>query len=128
MRSKLASYSSASVLILATVACAARQSTPRKMTLLQPSNCGGVVQLTVSNYTPKDVTLIARTDAAVQDVVGYVPPGVHSYKLQPSSETWYEAHSVDTNDVLARESSPPHLHNPIGPIAFERTCPSGSPA
>ncbi len=119
--------SSLGVLILATIACAGRRPTHRVESLLQSSTCDGVVELTVSNYTPTDLTLVART-TVLRVVVGTVPPGVHSYKVQPSAETWYEALSVDGNNVIGRESPPPHFHASIGSVSFERTCRSVVPA
>jgi len=121
MRVRSAVYSFVSVLILATIACAGRRPTQGVESLLQWSKCDGVLELTVSNYTPKDLTLVART-TVLQAVVGTVPPGVHSYEVQPSAGTWYEALSVDGKEVIARESPPPHWNTPIGSVSFERTC------
>ena len=127
MRSRFGVYACGSVLFLATIACAGRRPNRDVVSHVQSSNCDGVVELTVSNYTSGDLTLVAATTVQ-QRVVGTVPPGVHSYKVQPSAETWYEARSVDGNDVIARESPPPHFHNPIGSVSFERTCRAGVPA
>jgi hypothetical protein len=127
MRSLLAVYACATVVIVSTVACAGRRPNRGVVSLVQSSNCDGVVELTVSNYSSRDLTLVART-TVLQVVVGTIPPGVHSYEVKPSPETWYEAHAVDSNDVIARESPAPHFHNPIGSVVLERTCRSTVPA